>query len=160
MNRVHPREHPLFDRPFEFLLGVALATAGVMMLAGWALTGALEFAPNYLQASPVLAATTASLSVVGGTLTVYGLSSAYRGKTMRGRGYEAAGQMFMVMLTAGYAMRLLFFPDAPPPPRWTALIAILLSLAGAGLVRAFRLLQTNRRVTKALETVQETLGED
>ena len=160
MNRVHPREHPLLDRPFEFLVGLALAVAGLMMLAGWAVTGTFEFAPNYLQSEPLLAATTAHLSLVGGTLTMYGLISAYQGRTMRGRGYEAAGQLFMVMLTAGYATRLLFFPDAPPPPRWTAFIAILLALAGAGFVRAFRLLQTNRRVTKALEIVQETLGED
>lgn len=160
MNRVHPREHPLLDRPFEFLLGLGLMVAGLMMLGGWAATGSFEFAPNYLQSAPPLAATTAVMSVVGGTLTMYGLIQTYQGKTMRGRGYEAAGQLFMVTLTAGYAIRLLLFPDVSPPPRWTALIAVLVALTAAGLVRAFRLLQTNRRVALALETARETLGED
>lgn len=98
----------------------------------------------------------AALSMFGGLLTIYGLIRAYQGKSVRGRGYEAAGQMFMVLLSAGYAMRLIFFPEAPPPPRWTALIAILLATALAGLVRAFRLMQTNRRVTRALETARVT----
>lgn len=161
MNRVHPREHPLLDRPFEFLLGAALTVAGVMMLAGWAVTGSFGFAPSYLQSTPIIAATTAALSVLGGCLTICGLVRAYQGTSVRGRGYEAAGQFFMVLLTSGYAVRLIFLPDAPPPPGRTALIAILIAVSVAGVVRAVRLLQTNRRVTRAVEAAaRETLEAD
>lgn len=157
MNRVSPREHPLYDRPFEFLLGLALFGTGVLVLAGWVITGSAEFAPNYLQISTPITVTYATISLAGGAMTCIGLVTAYRGDPVRGRGMEAAGQLFMVGLTSTYATRLLVYPDTPPPPRWSALILILTALSLAGLWRAGRLLQTNWRVTRVVAERREAV---
>lgn len=117
----------LEDHPFESMLSIALVLFGVRAF----ITG-LHAAPGAVQILPIaLAISYCVLSVLGGTLVIFGLSTRY--KFDWSYGVERAGLFVSASAWMSYVVGILFSPLTGSS---TLFILSLVALSGGCLLRA------------------------